>query len=309
MSEATSQVRGAETRPAGRTEDIGAWAKRPAASAVASVNALTVDVEDYFHVEALADVIDRESWDQRECRVERNVDRILEMFSNARVHATFFTLGWVAERYPDLVRRIVDGGHELASHGDAHHRADSQNHHQFLKDVTRAKNILEDIGGIPVKGYRAASFSISGTNLWAYGVLEKAGYRYSSSLYPARYVREAPQFAFHPLEGSAFIEIPIPSVQRFGFSWPCGGGGFFRLFPYFLSAQNMRLAARRDRQLCVFYFHPWEIDDGQPRVIGASLKSRIRHYTNIARMPARLTRLLTDFRWNRLDRIYLALAS
>ena len=169
------------------------------------------------------------------------------MFFNAGVHGTFFTLGWVAERYPSLVRRIVAGGHELASHGDAHHRADSQNHHEFQKDVTRAKNILEDIGGVAVKGYRAASFSIAANNSWAYDILDRAGYRYSSSLYPARYVREAPQFAFHPIMGNDFIEVPIASARRFGFDWPCGGGGFFRLFPYALSAQNIR-AARRDNR-------------------------------------------------------------
>jgi polysaccharide deacetylase family protein (PEP-CTERM system associated) len=207
-----------------------------------------------------------------------------------------------------VVRQIVAGGHELASHGDAHHRADSQTHHEFQKDVTRAKNILEDIGGVAVKGYRAASFSIAANNSWAYDILTRAGYRYSSSLYPARYVREAPQFAFHPIAGEDFIEIPIPSARRFGFHWPCGGG-FFRLFPYALSAQNIRAAARRDNQPCVFYFHPWEIDPGQPRVAGAPLKSRIRHYTNLAKMDGRLRRLLKDFRWTRLDRIYPVLSS
>ena len=283
---------------------------RPAAGmAFPGVNALTVDVEDYFHVEAFSDVIDRESWDRRESRIERNVDRILELFAAAGVHATFFTLGWIAERYPSLVRRIVDGGHELASHGLIHQRVDRQDRHAFLQDVAQAKALLEDVGGVGVNGYRAASFSISRRNLWAFDALEQAGYRYSSSLYPARYIPEAPQFAFHPLPASRFMEIPITSVRRFGFNWPCGGGGFFRLFPYSLSAQNMRVAGDRDKKLCVFYFHPWEIDPGQPRIGGAPLKARIRHYTNIGKMDARLTRLLADFRWNRLDRIYPALAS
>ena len=304
---------GLEPHSAAVTPDIsrqvGAWAERPVAGVVPDVNALTVDVEDYFHVEAFAGVIDRESWDRRECRIERNVDRILELFSDAGVQATFFTLGWVAERYPAMVRRIVAHGHELTSHGLTHHRADSQTSAGFFQDVARSKCVLEDIGGGEVKGYRAASFSINATNIWAYEMLERAGFRYSSSLYPARYVREAPQFAFHPLSDSAFMEIPIASIRRFGLTWPCGGGGFFRLFPYGLSAMNMRLAARRDKKPCVFYFHPWEIDPDQPRVPGASLKSRIRHYTNLGRMHSRLTRLLADFRWNRLDRIYPALGS
>jgi polysaccharide deacetylase family protein (PEP-CTERM system associated) len=310
MSETASFERSPALRPVESADEIGAWAKRPVANiAPADVHALTVDVEDYFHVEAFSGVIDRGSWDRLESRIERNVDRVLEMFSGAQVHATFFTLGWVAERHPSLVRRIVDCGHELASHGLAHHRADSQNRLEFLHDVTRSKKILEDIGGVGVKGYRAASFSINRGNIWAYDMLDEAGYRYSSSLYPARYVPEAPQFAFHPVKSSRFIEIPITSVQRFGFHWPCGGGGFFRLFPYRLSAQNLRMAERRDKKRCVFYFHPWEIDPNQPRVNGASLTARIRHYTNVKKMHARLTRLLADFRWNRLDRIYPQLAS
>jgi polysaccharide deacetylase family protein (PEP-CTERM system associated) len=267
-------------------------------------NALTVDVEDYFQVEAFSGVIDRQTWDQRECRIERNVDRILEMFSDAGVHATFFTLGWIAERYPSVVHKIVEAGHELASHGLAHHRADSQDTREFLKDVMRSKNILQDIGGVPVNGYRAASFSINKRNLWAFDVLDLAGYRYSSSLYPARYIPEAPQFAFYPVQGSSFVEIPITSVQRFGLGLPCGGGGFFRLLPYWLSAQSIRLVARREKKPLVFYFHPWEIDPEQPRVAAAPLKAKIRHYTNIKKMQARLKQLLADFSWQRLDHIY-----
>jgi polysaccharide deacetylase family protein (PEP-CTERM system associated) len=309
MSASLSYARSSSPALAARKE-IETWIQRLVTQVAATgLNALSVDVEDYFHVEAFSGVIDRQSWDSRECRIEHNVDRVLEMFSEAQVHGTFFTLGWVAERYPSLVRRIVDSGHELASHGLSHHRADAQNSGDFLNDVTRAKHILEDIAGVEVKGYRAASFSINERNIWAYGMLERAGYRYSSSLYPARYVPQAPQFAFHPIAGSNFIEIPIASVQRFGMTWPCGGGGFFRFFPYRFSVQNMRVANERDKKLCVFYFHPWEIDTDQPRIDGAPLKSRIRHYTNIRRMHGRLTRLLTEFRWNRLDRIYAALAS
>ena len=292
------------------TADFAGWRTRPAASvSPEGANALTVDVEDYFQVEAFSDVIDRKTWDGRECRIERNIDRILEIFSNAGTHATFFTLGWIAERYPNVVRRIVENGHELASHGLNHHRADSQTSRQFLDDVTRAKSILEDIGGVSVKGYRAASFSINKTNLWAFEMLERAGYHYSSSLYPTRYIPEAPQFAFYPAQDSRFMEIPVSSVRRFGLSLPCGGGGFFRLFPYWLSAQSIRLLAKHENRPCIFYFHPWEIDAGQPHIAGVSLKSRLRHYTNIGKMPARLEQLLAQFRWKPLDQIYPVAAS
>ena len=290
--------------------DFAAWRKRPVTAVSApGTNALTVDVEDYFHVEAFSNVIDPQTWDGRECRIEQNVDRILQIFSEADAHATFFTLGWIAERYPSIVRRIVENGHELASHGLTHHRADSQNNRQFLDDVTRAKGILEDIGAVSVKGYRAASFSINKSNLWAFEMLERAGYRYSSSLYPTRYIPEAPQFAFYPGQGSRFIEIPVSSVRRFGLNLPCGGGGYFRLLPYWLSAQSIRSVATQENRPCIFYFHPWEIDAEQPRIANASLKSRLRHYTNIKKMPVRLGRLLREFRWKRLDHIYPVTAS
>jgi polysaccharide deacetylase family protein (PEP-CTERM system associated) len=289
------------------------WAKRPVGELTPDANALTVDVEDYFQVEAFAGVVDRERWGEQECRIERNVDRILEMFANAGVHGTFFTLGWIATRYPSTIRKIVAGGHELASHGLSHHRADAQSRVEFLRDVAAAKKILEDTGGVTVKGYRAASFSIAGGNLWAFDALEEAGYRYSSSLYPIRHdsygMPEAPRFAFYPFASREFMEIPVTTARRFGANWPCGGGGYFRLLPYWLSVQNMRSVKQRDGKPCVFYFHPWEIDPGQPRVPGARLKSRLRHYTNIDRMQARLERLLKDFQWKRLDEIYPVTAS
>jgi polysaccharide deacetylase family protein (PEP-CTERM system associated) len=269
---------------------------------------MTVDVEDYFQVEAFAGVIDRASWDAFECRVERNVDRILEIFADSRVSATFFTLGWIAKRHPSLVRRIVDAGHELASHGLEHRRADNQTDASFLRDVKRAKAILEDCSGVAVKGYRAASFSIGASNLWAFDALQEAGYRYSSSVYPikgGRYgIPGAPRGAFRPLARCEFVEIPITTVRRFHMNWPCGGGGYFRLLPYFLSAGNMRAAAARCGQPCVFYFHPWEIDPDQPRIGKASLKARLRHYLNLRQTETRLRRLVTEFRWNRIDRIY-----
>jgi polysaccharide deacetylase family protein (PEP-CTERM system associated) len=291
------------------TDQIAGWARRPAANLTGTrANALTVDVEDYFQVEAFAGLVDRANWDRQNCRIERNVDRILEMLSDAGVHGTFFTLGWIAQRYPSTIRRIVACGHELASHGLSHRRADGQSPAEFSKDVADAKKILEDAGGVCVKGYRAASFSITPRNLWAFDALEQAGYRYSSSVYPIRHdlygMPAAPRFAFFPLATGNFIEIPVTAVKRFGVNWPCGGGGYFRLLPYWLSAHNLRSVARRDGQPCVFYFHPWEIDPEQPHIAGAPLKARLRHYTNIGKMQARLKRLLKDFAWNRLDRIF-----
>ena len=292
-----------------RNDPVAAWATRPVANAAPSAaNAMTVDVEDYFQVEAFFNHVDRNAWAKHECRVERNVDRILEMFGEAKVTATFFTLGWVAERYPSLVRRIVAQGHELASHGLAHHRADSQSPAEFAADVARAKGLLEHTGGVAVNGYRAASFSVTRRNLWALDALEQAGYRYSSSTYPIRHdlygIPEAPRFAFYPIAGREFMEIPVTSVNRMGANWPCGGGGYFRLLPYWLSALNMKTVRARDKQPCMLYFHPWEIDAEQPRIEGAGFKTRLRHYTNLGKMQDRLKRLLRDFAWKRVDHVY-----
>lgn len=278
-------------------------AKKPPAA-----NALTVDVEDYFQVEAFFSHVDRADWDRRECRVEKNTDLILAMFARAGVTATFFTLAWVAKRYPGLVRRIVAGGHELASHGLAHYRADSQSPREFLDDTRQSKAMLEDIGGVPVNGYRAASFSITRGNLWALETLAEAGYLYSSSTYPIRHdlygIPEAPRFAFYPFPRRAFLEIPLTSVRALGMNFPCAGGGYFRLLPYWLSARNLRNVLRTDQKPCTFYFHPWEVDPDQPRIDGAPLKTRIRHYTNLSKMRGKLERLLGDFSWNRVDRVF-----
>jgi polysaccharide deacetylase family protein (PEP-CTERM system associated) len=295
--------------PMSPTDEVADWATRPVTDiSDRGANALTVDVEDYFQVEAFSEIIVRGDWDRQECRVERNVDRILEMFANARVHGTFFTLAWVAERYPHMVRRIVANGHEIASHGLMHHRADQQSQDVFLSDVIRAKSILEDTAGVSVKGYRAASFSITRRNPWALGALARAGYGYSSSLYPIRHdlygIPDAPRFAFYPLPHCSFIEIPVTAVRRFGVNWPCGGGGYFRLLPYVFSAHNMRFVRKHDKQPCMFYFHPWEIDPGQPRIAGVSRKARFRHYINIEKMQGRLERLLREFTWKRVDQIY-----
>ena len=278
------------------------------APAPAITNALTIDVEDYFQVSAMAPYIKRSEWDSRECRVERNVDLLLAMLARHGVQATFFTLGWVAERYPQLVRRIVAQGHELASHGYGHQRASDLDPAAFRDDIVRAKQLLEDIGGVAVQGYRAPSFSIGTGNLWAFDSLQEAGYRYSSSIYPIKHdhygMPDAPRFAHSAADG--LIEIPVTTLRIRGRNLPSSGGGYFRLLPYALSRWMIGRVNQVDRQPAIFYCHPWEFDPGQPRVPGIDLKTRFRHYVNIGRMEQRVDRLLSDFRWGRMDRIFLA---
>jgi polysaccharide deacetylase family protein (PEP-CTERM system associated) len=272
-------------------------------------NAMTCDVEDYFQVSAFAPYIDRASWPNRECRVEANMDRILALFERHGVRATFFTLGWIAERYPQLVRRIVAGGHELASHGYGHLRASDQTRAEFANDIRSAKALLEDIGGQAVLGYRAPSFSIGRANLWALDELLDAGYRYSSSIYPIAHdhygMPEAPRFAFYPNGPDGLLEVPITTVKLMGRNLPAGGGGDFRLLPYALSRWMMAKVNREDGQPALFYFHPWEVDPGQPRPEGLGAKARFRHYINIDRMENRIEALARDFAWDRMDRIFL----
>ena len=270
-------------------------------------NALTIDVEDYFQVSAFAPYIERSNWDSRECRVERNVDRILKLLADHNVQATFFTLGWIAQRYPKLVRNIVDAGHELASHGYGHERVIDLSEAQFFADINNAKSLLEDIGGVQVQGYRAPSFSIGATNLWALDTLLRAGYRYSSSIYPIRHdhygMPDAPRFAYEARDG--LMEVPPTTMRVFNRNLPSSGGGYFRLLPYSLSRWMLRQVNKKDASPAVFYFHPWEIDSNQPRVQGIGLKTRFRHYVNIGRMEQRLGHLLQDFRWGRMDHIFL----
>ncbi|KQV38871.1 polysaccharide deacetylase [Massilia sp. Root335] len=272
-------------------------------------NAMTCDVEDYFQVSAFAPYIDRASWPSRECRVEANMERILALFERHDVRATFFTLGWIAERYPQLVKRIVAAGHELASHGYGHLRASDQTRAEFANDIRSAKALLEDIGGQAVLGYRAPSFSIGRDNLWALDELLDAGYRYSSSIYPVVHdhygMPEAPRFAFYPNGTDGLLEIPITTVQMMGRNLPAGGGGYFRLLPYALSRWMMAKVNRDDGQSALFYFHPWEVDPGQPRPEGLGAKARFRHYINIDRMERRIESLARDFAWDRMDHIFL----
>jgi len=271
-------------------------------------NALTIDVEDYFQVSAFAPHIARGDWDRRECRVERNVETILAMLARREVKATFFTLGWIAERYPQLVRRIVAEGHELASHGYGHERVTDLTPEAFDADIRRAKAILEDLAGSPVIGYRAPSFSIGASNLWALDFLGRAGYRYSSSIYPIRHdhygMPDAPRFAHRT--DSGMIEIPPTTLRVLRRNLPSSGGGYFRLLPYAASRWMLRRVNEVEQQAAVFYFHPWEIDVGQPRVAGIDGRTRFRHYLNLDRMEGRLERLLSDFRWGRMDDIFMA---
>ena len=271
------------------------------------VNAMTIDVEDYFQVSALAPYIPRERWDQCECRIERNMNRILDLLAERSIRVTFFTLGWIAERYPALVRRLVAEGHELASHGFGHERASDLSHEEFLLDVRRAKDVLENISGHPVKGYRAPSFSIGTDNLWAFDCLAEAGYAYSSSIYPIQHdhygMPDAPRFAFAARSG--LIEIPVTTVRLFNRNLPSSGGGYFRLFPYALSRWLLARVNRLDRMPGIFYFHPWEIDPGQPVVQGIDAKARFRHYVNLNQMEGKLRRLFGDFNWGRMDEVFL----
>lgn len=290
--------------------------RRPLASTSAGIapvppsgpcNALTIDVEDYFHVEAFAGVIDRRDWEGHPRRVARNTDRLIDVLGEAGVTGTFFMLGWVAERHPDLVRRIVAAGHELASHGSDHHRADRQSRDEFRADVRRCKALLEDTGGVAILGYRAPTFSVGRRSRWVHAILAEEGFRYSSSVYPIAHdlygEPDAPRHPFCPQPG--FVEIPLTTVRIFGRNLPTAGGGYFRLLPYRLTRWALRKAGNELRGPCIFYVHPWEIDPDQPRQSQAPRLSRFRHYVNLGRTEGRLRRLLRDFSWERMDRIFL----
>lgn len=271
------------------------------------VNGLSVDVEDWFQVGAFENVIERGDWDGLALRVEDNVARILDLFAEAEVKATFFTLGWVAQRNGPLMRRIVEAGHELASHGYDHARVFTFDRKAFAEDILRARQTIEDAGGVAVAGYRAPSFSIDQRTPWAYMELAEQGYAYSSSVAPIAHDhygwREAPRFAFRPLAWSDLVEIPVTTAMLGGKRVAAGGGGFFRVLPYGFSRWAIRQVNRREARPAVFYFHPWEIDPGQPRVAGATIKSKLRHYTNLDRMAPKLRELVHEFAWGRMDLI------
>ncbi|MBV7260181.1 XrtA system polysaccharide deacetylase [Erythrobacter crassostreae] len=273
----------------------------------AIVNGLSVDVEDWFQVGAFENVIERSDWDGLKTRVEDNVSRIIDLFDAADVKATFFTLGWIAERHPALIRRIADAGHEVASHGYDHARVFTFDQPAFGADLAKAQAILQDACGQPVTGYRAPSFSIDQRNTWAFAELAEQGYIYSSSVAPITHDhygwREAPRFAFRPLSWSDMIEIPVTTAILGGKRVAAGGGGFFRVLPYAFSRWAIRQVNSRDERPAVFYFHPWEIDPDQPRVPNAPLRSKLRHYTGLEQMAGKLSDLANEFAWGRMNEV------
>jgi polysaccharide deacetylase family protein (PEP-CTERM system associated) len=252
-------------------------------------------------------VIDRADWDSFAARVDRSTNQLLDLFAQQNVKATFFTLGWVALRHPGLMRRIADQGHEIASHGWAHARVFTMDAAEFARDIGDARKALEDASGARVIGYRAPSFSIDQRTPWAHDVLADHGYTYSSSVAPIAHDhygwRAAPRFAFKPVAGSQLLEIPVTTVELGNRRMAAGGGGFFRVLPYAFSRWAMARVNARDERPVIFYFHPWEVDEGQPRMPHAPLKSRLRHYTNIDKMAGKLTRMLTEFEWGRMDHL------
>lgn len=272
------------------------------------VNAMSVDIEEYFQVGAFERTISRGDWDAIASRVVSNTSRVIDLYGESDTKATFFILGWVAERHPDLIRRIVDEGHEVASHGYGHDRVTTFTPEQFKSDLQHTKALLEAASGVAVRGYRAPSFSICKDNAWALQVLADEGYAYSSSVAPFGTDHYGwpgfPRFAHRPVAGSDMIEVPVTTARIAGRLIAAGGGGFFRLLPYGIAQWAIR-QVNADQQPAVFYFHPWEVDPDQPRVVGAPLKSKVRHYTNLHIMQDKLRRVLTDFRWDRLDRVYL----
>ena len=271
----------------------------------AIVNGLSVDVEDWFQVGAFESVIERDDWNSLADRVDRNVREILDLFDAAEVKATFFTLGWVAQRHGGLMREIVSRGHELASHGWDHGRVFRMERRAFAEDIARARKVLEDAAGVAIFGYRAPSFSIDRRTPWAFLELAEQGYIYSSSVAPVSHDHygwaEAPRFAFRPIPGVPLVELPVTTAMFAGKRLAAGGGGFFRVIPYSFTRWAIRQVNGIEGRPAVFYFHPWEIDPGQPRVAGAPLKSRLRHYTNLDKMAGKLRQLVGEFAWGRMD--------
>ena len=270
-------------------------------------NALTIDVEDYFQVSAFSKVINKKKWDEKECRIEKNVDTIINILDSKKIKATFFTLGWIAERYPSMIKKIIMEGHELASHGYAHEKVSEISRSDFYQDVTRAKGILEDIGGKQINGYRAPSFSIAEKNFWAMEILSETGHFYSSSIYPVKHDHygspNAPRFPYKVF--SELLEVPPTTVKLFGRNFPASGGGYFRLLPYFVSKKMLDRVNKVENKPVVFYFHPWEIDSHQPKISNLSIKTRFRHYKNIEKMEEKIKKLVEDFHWDRMDNIFL----
>ncbi len=271
-------------------------------------HALSVDVEDWFQVGAFEKVIDRDDWDSLSSRVERNTDAVLALFAESGVKATFFTLGWVAQRYPALIRRIVEQGHELASHGWDHQRVFTMDARSFAADLARTRDTLQEAGGVAVTGYRAPSFSIDQRTPWAHQVLAEQGYAYSSSVAPVRHDHygwpEAPRFAFRPLADAELLELPVTVADIAGRKLATGGG-FFRLLPAALTNFAIRQVTG-EGHAAIFYFHPWEIDPNQPRVADAPARSKLRHYSRLGAMAGKLRTLIGRHDWGRMDAVVAA---
>jgi polysaccharide deacetylase family protein (PEP-CTERM system associated) len=274
-----------------------------------TVNAMTIDVEDYFQVSAFKNNIQPTDWDRYECRVEANVDLILQLLDKHNQKATFFTLGWIAKRYPQIVRKIVASNHEIASHGYGHQMIDDLTKEEFREDIIRAKSLLEDIGGVEIEGYRAPSFSINTNTLWAHDVLASTNHKYSSSVYPIKHdlygIPDAPRFAY--ILDNGLVEIPATSIRLAQRNFPASGGGFFRLFPLSLSKAIIRRINAEDQQPAMFYCHPWEFDPEQPRIADASAKSKFRHYVNLRLNTEKFDSLLSSFSWAPMKEVFSSL--
>lgn len=273
-------------------------------------NAMSVDVEEWFQVQAFAEAIGRDRWAGFDSRVEASTDRILARFAAADVRATFFILGCVADRHPALVRRIAAAGHEVASHGQGHELVHAIGEARFRADIRRAKQTLEDVSGQPVRGYRAPTFSIGpAITPWAHRVLAEEGYGYSSSVFPVGHdlygAPDAPRGPHRP-DPDGVVELPMTTLRAAGRNLPCSGGGWFRLAPYPLFRTALRRVHAGEGARGIFYFHPWEVDPGQPRFRAAPMRARFRHYARIGSMEARLVRLLRDFAWGRMDEVFAA---
>lgn len=271
------------------------------------VNAMSVDVEDYFQVQAFAGFVRPDDWDSYASRVETNTDRILAQFAAAGARGTFFTLGWIAERHPAMIRRIVAAGHELASHGYGHQPVYCLTPETFRADLLRARAVLEDAGGVAIAGYRAPTFSMNAETPWAHSIIAETGHAYSSSTFPIQHDLygdpNGPRFPWR-VPGLPLWELPMSTVRLAGRNLPCSGGGWFRLLPYGLFRRGFRRINRTDARPGIFYFHPWEVDPGQPRMAQASSRARFRHYLNLDATSGRLDRLLRDFAWDRMDRVF-----
>ncbi|WP_221931754.1 XrtA system polysaccharide deacetylase [Thalassomonas sp. M1454] len=267
---------------------------------------LTVDVEDYFQVSAFENIVDRASWDSLEHRVEHNTHKVLDLFNEHNAKATFFVLGWVAKRYPSIIKRIVDDGHELASHGYGHQRLTTLTQQQAFTDIEQSKQILEDTSGQLITGYRAPSFSINSSNTWIYDILKQLNFRYSSSTYPINHDLYGepswPRTAYQTKQG--ILEIPVSTLKLASKNYPIAGGGYYRLLPYWLNKQAINHFVKNEMQPYMFYFHPWEIDPKQPRFKQASNKSKIRHYTNLNIMEGKIVKLLECFNWQSVSDAY-----